>query len=468
MNGNNGNGTAPDPVRLAPQSEEAEEAVLGGILINPAAYQEASAIISREMFWNERRSMIWDAITRLSKRGEEIDNVTVVAELHDMGKLDEIGGEVYITRLMINTPASLFVDTYARIIERASIRRGYLAAASTMAKAAVSETDEIEVVINICEAAALEVAQARHKSGLATAQTVMNKVFERVEKARISGVSGVPTGLTDLDKLLGGLQDTDLIIVAGRPGSGKTSLGLTIGFNRCEAGGVPLILSKEMGQEQLGQRMIAMDTGISTHKMRTGKLDDREWQRFVNSYNKISQFKFVVDDSSNMPLSKLAGMIRRAVKDHGVDLVIVDYLQLVIGEGENRTQQVGSVSRTLKGLARELNIPILCMAQLNRKVEDRKDKRPMLADLAESGNIEQDADIVIFIYRDEMYNEATERPNQADLMVAKHRNGPTGVVSTYFRKELTQFSNLKTTTFDLAPYSPNRAENAQQTERKTA
>lgn len=463
MTGANGNSAAPkdDPVLFAPHSVKAEEAVLGGIMLNPDAYGEAAAVLSSEMFFIVRNGWVWDAMTRLTKRAEEIDNVTVVDELRTMGHLDEIGGPSYITYLINETPSTIFTDTYARMIERAAIRRGYLAAAGIMAKAATSATDEIDVVINICEAAALEVAQKRHKSGLSTAQSVMNKVYAQVEAARISGVTGQKTGLVDLDKLLGGLQDTDLIIVAGRPGSGKTSLGLTICFNRCVAGGVPLILSKEMGEEQLGQRMIAMDTGISTHKMITGQLNDREWGVFVGSQNKISQFKFLIEDSSNMPLSKLAGMVRRAKKDHDIDLVIVDYLQLVQGEGDSRAQQVGSVVRALKGLARELKIPVLCMAQLNREVEKRKDKRPVLSDLAESGNIEQDADIVIFIYRDEMYNENTDRLNQADLIVAKHRNGPTGTVATFFRRELTQFANLKKNgSLDLTVHSPSHADNA--------
>lgn len=453
MNGNNGNAPIKDdPAKLQPHSTNAEEAVLGSILINPDAYNEASAIITREMFFIERNGMVWSAIKRLVERNEEVDNVTVVEELRTVGELEEIGGLARITFLINVTPSALYTETYALMIERASIKRGYLAAAGAVAKAATGESDDIDAVIDECETAIMAVAQDRHKAGLSTASVVMREVFDSVEAARISGISGQSTGLTDLDKLLGGLQDTDLVVVAGRPGMGKTSLGLTICFNRCVAGGVPLILSKEMGQKQLGQRMIAMDSGISTHKMRTGKLDDREWQLFVDSFNKISQFKFLVDDSSNMPLSTLASMARRAKKDNGMDLVIVDYIQLVKGVGDNRTQQVGSVARTLKGLARELKIPVLCMAQLNRNLENRQDKRPVLSDLAESGEIENAADVVIFIYRDDQYNENTTRPNQADLVVAKHRNGPTGTVSTYFRKELTLFSNLKKTEGDFVGY----------------
>ena len=459
MTNGNGNKAQIAPDRMAPHSVESEEAVLGSIMLNPDSYHEVADFLAPDSFFIKRDGWAWEAANRIIGRGEEIDNVTVMEELRQQGRLDDFGGPAYITYLINHTPSSIYTETYGRIIERAAIRRGYLGAASAIAKVAHEESSDIDDVINQCESAVLKVSQIRHKAGVKTSGDIMQRVFKRVENAMASGISGVETGITDLDRLLGGLQDSDLIIVAGRPAMGKTSLILSIGKHVCEKGGTPLILSKEMTDEQLGQRMISMDTGITMHQMRTGKIDESEFSTFTSAVGKIGAYNFVVDDSTNMPLHSLCGMARRAKRDHDINLIMVDFLQLIQGSGDNRAQEVGSVARGLKELARELNVPVLVATQLNRKVEERQNKRPQLADMAESGQIEQAADVVIGIYRDEVYSENTERINQADLIVLKHRNGPTATIPTYFNKERTLFSNLAKTDVDFAGYGPSHADN---------
>ncbi|MBN1679325.1 MAG: replicative DNA helicase [Anaerolineae bacterium] len=450
--------TAAQPDRMAPHSVEAEEAVLGSVLINPDALFEVAAFLQADDFFIVRNGWIWEAILTLQERNEEIDYVTVVEELRHQARLDEIGGAAYITYLINHTPSSIYAEAYGRIVERAALRRRMLASASEIAQLAHEETADINEVIDRAEASLFAVTERRLHRDLVPMRIAISDYFDRIEYLyeQRGEPLGVPTGFTDLDNLLGGFQKSDLTIVAGRPGMGKTSWLLSAALNASrQARSRVAIFSMEMSNEQIVQRLVSSETGINTHKLRLGQLDEREWALFVEATGSLSGLRIYLDDTPALSPLQLRAKCRRLYSEHGLDLIMIDYLQLMISgtsRSENRVQEISFISRNLKQIARELNVPVLAAAQLSRAVEQRQDKRPQLSDLRESGSIEQDADVVLFIYRDEVYNENTERPNQADVIVSKHRNGPTGTVTLFFRKELTQFANLRKTDMDLVGY----------------
>jgi replicative DNA helicase len=445
------------PDRMAPHSVEAEEAVLGSVLLNSDSLFEVASFLQPDDFFIVRNSWVWEAILRLQERNEQIDYVTVVEELRQQGRLDDIGGAAYITYLINHTPSSIYAEAYGRIVERAAIRRRLLAAASEIAQLAHEESADINEVIDRSEASLFAVTERRLRKELVPINIAISDYYDRIEHLyeHRGEPLGVPSGFVDLDRLLGGLQKSDLIIVAGRPGMGKTSWLLSVALNAARARARVAIFSMEMSNEQIVQRLVSSETGISTQNLRLGKLDDREWTLFVEATGNLSNVRIFLDDTPAQSPIQMRTKCRRLYAEHGLDLIMVDYLQLMnsgSGRVENRVQEISFISRQLKQLARELNVPVLAAAQLSRAVEQRQDKRPQLSDLRESGSIEQDADVVMFIYREDAYNENTEKVNQADILVSKHRNGPTGVVTLYFRKELTQFSNLNRTGVDLAGF----------------
>lgn len=443
---------------MAPHSVEAEEAVLGSILINPEALHDVAAFLQPDDFFIVKNSWVWEAILRIQERNEEIDYLTVVEELRQQARLTEIGGPAYITYLINHTPSSIYAEAYGRIVERASLRRKMLSAASEIARLAHEEDADINEVIDRAEQSLFEVTERRLNKELVPIRLAISDYFDRIEYLyqQPDVPRGVPTGFTDLDRLLGGLQKSDLCIVAGRPGMGKTSWLLSVALNAARAiKGRIAIFSMEMSNEQIVQRLVSSETGISTHVLRQGQLQERDWTLFVQATGSLSGLRIYLDDTPALSPVQMRTKCRRLYNEYGLDLIMVDYLQLMssgTGRQENRVQEISFISRHLKQIARELNVPVLAAAQLSRAVEQRQDKRPQLSDLRESGSIEQDADVVMFIYRDEVYNEETERKNQADVIVAKHRNGPTGTVTLYFRKELTQFANMRKDAIDLAGF----------------
>lgn len=446
---------------LPPHSVQAEEALLGAILINPETVTEVISFLDADDFFILRNSRVYEAMVRLHESRDAIDNLTVANELGNLGYLDDVGGAAYLTYLINNTPSSLHAEVYGHIVERAATRRRMLEAAGEIAGLANTHDASIEEVIDRAEATLFAVTERNTKKDMTPMRRAINEYYNRIEylyENRDEPI-GVPSGFTDVDKLLGGMQRSDLLILAARPGMGKTSLILNVAVNAARTAGARVaIFSLEMSNEQLVQRLVAAETGIGTQQLRLGQLDAPEWERFVQATESLSKIQLFLDDTPAISPLHMRGKCRRLYREHGLDLVIVDYLQLMtsgMGDGrrsENRVQEVSAISRNLKELARELNVPVLAASQLSRAVESRGDKRPVLSDLRESGSIEQDADVVMFIYRDEVYNEDTEFPNQADIIVAKHRNGPVGTVSLYFRKELTQFANLRQTDIDLSGY----------------
>jgi replicative DNA helicase len=656
-----GVGAVSRPDTIAPHSAEAEEAVLGSILINPDAIFEVATFLQASDFFIVRNAWIYEAINAVHDRGEAIDNLTVIQELRNRGQLESVGGSAYIAYLMNNTPTHIHAETYGHIVERAAIRRRLLTAASEIAQTALEENAEINEVIDRVESTLFSVTERRLRKDLIPVRQAVSEYFNRIEYlyTHQDEPLGLPTGFIDLDKLLGGLQRSDLCIVAARPGVGKTSFMLSIALNAARARPSKpttiAIFSMEMSTEQLIQRFIAAETSINSQKLRLGNLDEREWGLFVEATGKLSNLRLFLDDTPAVSVPQIRTKCRRLYREHGLDLIIVDYLQLMsagIGRNENRVQEISYISRGLKELARELNVPLLSAAQLSRAVEQRQDKRPQLSDLRESGclagdtliywpergcyipirklvgqagfcvsslntdtwkletaevtnafctgvkpvfrlttqlgrsiratanhkfltfdgwkrldeltendfvavpngeqlvlgrtsppaplrkqrgekvldtvligspspnsergsggevnsvarivsvrlveaeptarlaesdvywdkivsigpdgetdvydltvpglsnfvanniivhnSIEQDADVVMFIYRDDLYNENSDRPNQADILVSKHRNGPTGVITLYFKKEITQFTNMQKSNINLA------------------
>lgn len=430
--------------RLPPQNTEAEEAVLGGLLIDPDAIIRVATILRPEDFYREKDAWIYDAIQILHERREPVDFLTVCDELERRGRLNEVGGAAFITSLINAVPTSIHVEHYARIVERTATRRRLLDAAGQIAALAYQEADDVEEVVDHAEQILFGVSERRISRELVPIKVVLSEYYDRIEYlTRHRGeMIGIPTGFSDIDRLLGGLQRSDMVILAARPSVGKTSLALSIAHNAAKKHGQRIaFFSLEMSSEQVVQRLISAETAIDSQRLRRGDIAEGEWGRFMKATSDLAETLFYIDDTPSISALELRTKARRLHAEVGIDLLVVDYLQLMRGDfrSENRVQEISTISRALKALARELNVPVLALSQLSRSVESRQDKRPILSDLRESGALEQDADVVIFIYRDEMYNENTERQNIADIMVAKQRNGPTGTVSLYFKKELAQF-----------------------------
>ncbi|MFO7624014.1 MAG: replicative DNA helicase [Anaerolineales bacterium] len=445
--------TSPAPV-VVPHSREAEEAVIGSVLINPEAYYDVAQFLQAEDFYIERHRWIWETFNRLHERRVPIDFLTVSEELEQLGQLAEVGGPAYLTALINNVPTSLHATAYGRLVEETSVRRRMLSAAQNIAKLAYQENTGIEAVMDEAEKAVFGVSERRMTRDLQTIRQVVGEVYDRIDLLyhRPEEIMGVPTGFYDLDKLLGGLQPSDFLIIAGRPGTGKTAFMLSAAKTAAQSYKKHVaIFSLEMSNEQLVQRLIAQETGIDTQRLRTGRLEENEWPIFIEAIEKLRETHIFLDDTPGLTPLQLRTKSRRLHLEYNLDLVIVDYIQLMSSgaRSENRVQEVSFISRHLKILARELNVPVLAAAQLSRAIEQRADKEPQLSDLRESGSLEQDADIVMFIHRPELYEKDTLKQNLAQIKIAKHRNGPVGNVEMVFRSNLAKFENAVTRRVDL-------------------
>jgi replicative DNA helicase len=442
-------------LQMVPHSREAEEAVLGSVLINPEAYYDVAQFLQPEDFYIHRHRWIWEAFTHLHEQRNPIDILTVTDDLNQKGQLGEVGGPAYLTALINNVPTSLHAEAYGRIIEQSSVRRRMLTAANHIAKLAYQQEMGIEAVMDEAEKAVFGVSERRMTRDLQSIQQVLSEYYDRIDQLsrRSDEIFGVPTGFIDLDKLLGGLQPSDFLIIAGRPGTGKTAFMLSAAKNAAlKYKKHVAIFSLEMSNEQLVQRLIAQETGIDGHRLRTGKLNEDEWAVFTQAIEVLSDTHIFLDDTPGLTPLQLRTKCRRLHLEFNLDLIIVDYLQLMSGGTriENRVQEVSFISRNMKILARELNVPVLAAAQLSRAIEQRSDKEPQLSDLRESGSLEQDSDIVMFIHRPELYEKDPVNQNLAQIKVAKHRNGPVGTIEMVFRAKLAKFENAATHHIDLA------------------
>ncbi len=439
--------------QILPHSREAEESVVGSILINPEAYFDVAQFITAEDFYIHRHKWIWEAFVRLQEQRTPIDFLTVSEELEKAGQLSEIGGPAYLTTLLNNVPTSLHAEAYGHIVEETAIRRRMIQAANKIAKVAYQEDLSIETAIDEAEKAVFSVSENRLTSDLQPIQFVLSEYYDRIGEiaGRDDEIFGVPTQFIDLDRLLGGMQPSDLLIIAGRPGQGKTSFLLSAAKNAAQIHKKHVaIFSMEMSNEQLVQRLIAQETGIDSQRLRMGKLEEDEWPLFAQAIEVLGDTKMFLDDTPAITPTQMRAKCRRLHLEHRLDLIVVDYLQLMASDQRtnNRVQEVSYISRNLKVLARELNVPVLAAAQLSRAVEQRADKRPVLSDLRESGSLEQDADIVMFIYRHDQYDPDTVKKNVAEIIVAKHRNGPVGSIELVFREQLAKFENAATRQID--------------------
>jgi replicative DNA helicase len=440
--------TSTVPDKLQPHNIEAEEAVLGSLLIDPDAVIRVSTFLQPTDFYVERHNWVYEAVLELHERRQPADLVTLSDELERRNQLDEVGGAAYLTSLMNVTPTSIHVEFYARIVERTAVLRRLIDAAGKIAQLAYQDNDDVEQVVDRAEEIIFGISERRVDRDLRPIRNVLDQYYDRIEYLyqHQGEIIGIPTGLADLDKLLGGLQRSDMVVMAGRPGMGKTSLALSVALQAARRWQKRVALfSLEMSDEQLVQRLVSAETGIDSQRLRLGNIKADEWATFYQAIRLLSETSIYIDDTPAVSALELRTKARRLHAEHGLDLLIVDYLQLMRGgsRNENRQQEISFISRSIKALARELNIPVLALSQLSRQVESRHDKRPMLSDLRESGSIEQDADVVLFIYRDEVYNPDSEFPNIAEIIVSKHRSGPTGIFSVYFKKHLAQFVDLE-------------------------
>ncbi|MGQ9684318.1 MAG: replicative DNA helicase [Anaerolineae bacterium] len=435
--------------RLPPQNIEAEQAVLGSLLIDREAIIRVAPFLRPEDFYRESHAQIYQAVLDLFEQKQPADFVTLCDTLEKRGQLDAVGGPAYVTSLINAVPTSIHIEHYGHIVELAALRRRLLDVAGQIARLAYEEDRDIEEVIDRSEALLFEVTERRESKDLVPLKRLLNAYYDRLEylQQHRDEPVGLPTGFIDLDRLLGGFQPSDLIIFAGRPGMGKTSFALSVAQNAAlKHRAVVAFFTLEMSGEQLVQRMIASETGIDSRRLMVGDIHDMELDRFLKASGALSETLFFIDDTAAPTPLEIRSKCRRLAAEYDLDLVVIDYMQLMSGgvRAENRQQEISYISRSLKGLARELRVPVLAGSQLSRAVESRQDKRPILSDLRESGSIEQDADVVMFIHRDEVYDELTDRRNIADIIVAKHRNGPIGQVALRFAKEQTKFSDLET------------------------
>lgn len=433
--------------RLPPQNIDAEISVLGSLLIDPDSIIKVASFLRPDDFYRESHGLIYGAILRLFERREPADVVTVSDELDRHDQLEQIGGQAQLASLISRVPTSVHIEHYAHIVESTATRRRLINAAGQIAAVAHEETEDVRTTIDEAERILFRVSERQLHQDLTPIGRILSDYFDQIEYLyeHKGEMTGLPTGFADLDKLLSGLQPSDLIIVAGRPGMGKTSLTLSLAQHMAvEHKACVAVFTLEMSGRQLAQRMVSSETGIDSQRLRVGDIRDDEIEQIARAIGLLSDTAIYIDDTPAISTMELRTKARRLATERQLDLVIVDYMQLMRSgiRTENRVQEISYISRGLKALARELRVPVVAASQLSRAVEGRQDKRPILSDLRESGSIEQDADIVMFIYRDEVYNEHTDRPHVAEIIVAKHRNGPTGKIDLAFLAEQAKFVNL--------------------------
>ncbi|MEI8166268.1 MAG: replicative DNA helicase, partial [Chloroflexales bacterium] len=427
------------PERSVPFDTQAERATLGAVLLDREAIIAIASWLTPDHFYLEKHGLIYAAMLACANRREPPDFATVSTELRRQGQLDLVGGASFLGDLLGDVPSAVHIEYYARNVERTAILRRLIEAGGKVAAMGYDESEALEVTLDAAEQTIFAVSQRRGGPEWRSIGQAANEWYAEMERAD-GAPPGLPTGYRDLDDLTGGLQRSDLILLAARPGAGKTSLALSLAYQVAQAGATIGIISQEMSRTQLLQRMVAMHTGIDLQRLRTGSLRDAERATAFDALGMLSELTISIDDTAGLSVGAVRAKARRLRASVGCDLLIIDYLQLLVGgKAENRVQEVSAISRDLKALARELDAPVLALSQLNRAVEARASKVPMLSDLRESGSLEQDADIVLFIHREEMYDKETDKKGMAELHIAKHRNGPLGVVPLHFAAHTTRF-----------------------------
>jgi replicative DNA helicase len=438
--------------RVPPQNLEAEVAVLGSLMLDDKAVIKIVDSLKPEDFYRGSHRTIYDAMLRLFEKSEPIDVLSVSSYLRENKLIDEAGGVSYLTELVNAVPSASNISHYADIVRKKSVLRNLIDASQQISQLGYKENEDVSALLEDAEKRIFGISQRSLKQTFLPVKSALQDAWERIDRLHknLGEVRGLKCGFPELDNILSGLQNSDLVILAARPSVGKTSLALDIARQAAVSDGVPVgIFSLEMSMEQLTERFIAAEARVDLHKLRTGKLsvDGDDFTRIRDALHRLSQAPIYIDDEGSNTILQMRAMARRLQSEHGLGLIVVDYLQMIqpARQIDNMVQHITEVSRSLKAMARELNVPVLALAQLSRAVESRQPPIPRLADLRDSGSIEQDADVVMFIYREDRYKQNSDRENQADVLISKHRNGPTGQVTLYFNQNMASFSSMANT-----------------------
>ncbi len=434
-------------IRVPPHSESAERSVLGALMLDKEAITKIADILDIGDFYFDKHNYLYEAALTLYGNNDPIDVLSIANTLEETNKMDELGGASSIAELVASVPSASNITYYAKVVKKKSILRKLISTATEIGELGYNEAEEIDKLLDEAEQKLFAISQKSIKQEFTPIQKILGEAFDRLDELHNNKgqMRGIPTGFIDLDKLLSGFQKSDLLILAARPSVGKTSLALDIARQAATQHNVPVgIFSLEMSADQLVDRMIAAEANIDLWKLRTGNMKDSDFAKISETLGKLSEAPIFIDDASSANIMEMRTMARRLQSEHSLGLIIIDYLQLMEGRGnENRVQEISEISRGLKNLAKELNIPILALSQLSRAIESRTDQRPKLSDLRESGSIEQDADVVMFIYREDRVNPDSENKGMADIIIAKHRNGPVGSVPMFFHQESASYKTLE-------------------------
>jgi len=435
--------------RIPPQNIEAEQAVLGAMLIKKEAISEVVTILIGTDFYRDAHRIIFDAMLELFNKNEAVDLITITEQLRKNEQLDKVGGIAYVTSLANSVPTAANIEYHAKIVKEKGQLRHLINSATAIAGMGYEDNENVIDVMDKAEKMILEVAAKRGGGDFTPIKNILLDTFSKIEVLYASkgGITGTPTGFKDLDKLTSGLQPSDLILVAARPSMGKTAFTLNLATHiAVREKKAVAFFSLEMSKEQLVQRMLCSEGAIDSQRLRIGELDDKDWGKLISAADRLSTAPIFIDDTAGITVMELRSKARRLKTEYDLKLIVIDYLQLMQGSsskgGDNRQQEISEISRSLKALARELNVPVIALSQLSRSVESRQVKKPMLSDLRESGSLEQDADIVMFLYREDYYDPDTENKNITDVIIAKHRNGPVDTVQLFFHKQFTKFADL--------------------------
>ncbi len=435
--------------KIPPHDIEAEQAVLGCMLTDKDSVIAAIEKLKVDDFYREDNKAIYEAMISLYGRAEPVDIITVKAELVENGKFEQIGGLEYLAVLPEKVPTTTNIEKYIKIIEEKSILRNLIKTANDMIAAGYEQTEDVEDIMNIAEKKIFDIMQNKNAKGYSPIKDVLVETFAELERLynQKGYITGVETGFTELDYKTSGFHNSDLIIIAARPAMGKSAFAINIATHAAVNNNVPVVIfNLEMSKEQVANRILCSEAMVDSNKIRTGKIDDNEWIKLANSSGRLAEAPIYIDDTPGISIMEIRARCRKLKLEKNIGLVVIDYLQLVQGSGKknsSREQEISEISRSLKILAKELNIPVIALSQLSRGAEKRDDKRPMLSDLRESGAIEQDADIVMFLYRDDYYNQDSEKKNIAEVILAKHRGGSTGTVELLWLGNYTKFANLE-------------------------
>ena len=436
--------------KIPPNDVEAEQAVLGSMLIDKDAVISAIEILRKDDFYREDNKAIFEAMINLYNRPEPIDIITVKDELSSIGKFDIVGGLEYLADLPEKVPTTANVDKYIKIVKEKSILRSLIKTSNELISLGYDETQEVDTVINEAEKKVFELVQDRNQAGYSAIKEVLVDAFAQLERLynQKEGITGVPSGFADLDLRTAGFHNSELIILAARPAMGKTAFALNIATNAATKSNVPVLLfSLEMSKEQLVNRVLCSEAMVDSNKLKTGKIEENDWVKIVEALGPLSEAEMYIDDTAGISITEIRAKARKLKLEKNIGLIIIDYLQLIQGSGNrkigSREQEISEISRSLKILAKELDIPVIALSQLSRAAEQRSEHRPMLSDLRESGSIEQDADIVMFLYRDDYYNEESESKNIAEVIIAKNRSGSIGTSEILWMSNYTKFANIE-------------------------